>query len=880
MAADDAILLDMADAVASSQQVDWDRARRAAQPDQRRSLDSLQALSRMFPALGDSHDAASGRHPSGDLHGTSFLRFALGVLVAVAALQVAAALVTITWYGTNGWVPRFAEGRLLALVSLSSCALLLLVGGRRDHRARLLGVVFALGASSFSASFSWPLVSQAAAEGDHWILPEVFQPAVMWAFAWEFPRVHRRTGIDDLARRMAPLSACIGSGLLIANLPLLPGDWLPSLHRRADGSVYWPTLTVLTLSALTAILWRARHATRHDARRVVLLSGGFVVGIAPILLNVTTEALWPAARGFGDEHRAVVSTVVFMFLLSTPCTMTYAVLAEHVLDVRTVVRASYRRLLTRRLLGAMIAAPLGALGWLLATQPDRTVAEVMATSSGRLLIAAVGAATLMAACRKRLLVRLDAWVYPETADHRRLLMAAGSELVQATSVSQMSAVVSASVRRGCGAPGSLLVSDAAAEVSAHRFTAPTADLSPLARTSAIAHALESTREPIRVDPDDRASVFALLPSRDAEWVVVAAATAIVPVCGTGSTVLGLMAIGRRFDDGRLSPVDVDFLRALAATVGLALTRVRPANGRPDASPARECPACGVVVPAGSAKPCVCVVDYAAAPVPAMLAGKFSIERRVGSGGMGAVYLARDIGLQRLVAVKTLPVGGGSGLVRLTEEARAMAAVVHPAIAQIHGLETWRGRPLLVVEFLQGGTLATRLERGPLPGAEAAGVAVTLSEALTALHDAGYVHGDVKPSNIGFASNGTAKLLDFGLARLTHDHDRPAGGTLSYMSPEVLGGERAGEADDVWSLCVVLYEMAAGRRPFIGDGAGDVAACIRGQSVRPAAAEAEATPRTGSPSSVKLIPFVVSVLTAGRSARPATARAFADALRRL
>ena len=82
----------------------------------------------------------------------------------MAALQVGAALVTITGYGTSVWVPRFAEGRLLALISLSSCALLLLIGGRRDHRARLLGVVFALGASSFSASFSWPLVSQVGVE--------------------------------------------------------------------------------------------------------------------------------------------------------------------------------------------------------------------------------------------------------------------------------------------------------------------------------------------------------------------------------------------------------------------------------------------------------------------------------------------------------------------------------------------------------------------------------------------------------------------------------------------------------------------------------------------------------------------------------------------
>ena len=624
------------------------------------------------------------------------------------------------------------------------------------------------------------------------------------------------------------------------------------------------------------MVWRVRDAMASEARRSALLVGGLVVGIAPMLLDITVELLWPAARRFGDEHRDVISAVVFTFLLSTPCSMTYAVLAERALDVRTVVRSSYRRLLTRRLLGTMIAAPLGALGWLLVSQPDRTVADIMATSYGRLLVAAVGAAALMAACRRRLLELLDAWVYPATTDHRRLLFAAGSELVQAASVSQIGEVVTVSARRGCGAQGTLLVSDAGAEVSAHHFTVPTADLAPLARTSAIAHAMETTREPVRVDPDDGASVFALLPSADAEWVLGAGATVIVPVFGSGSEVLGLVTIGRRFDDGRLSPVDLDFLQALATSAGLALTRVRLSDSRPDAPPACECPVCGTVTSAGAAS-CGCGVDYVVAPVPGMLADKFLLERRLGSGGTGAVYLARDLGLQRNVAVKTLPVGTGPGLVRLTLEARAMAAVTHPAIAQIHGLETWRERLLLIVEYLPGGTLAARLDQGPLPRAEAVGVAVLLSRALTALHEAGYVHGDVKPSNIGFASDGTAKLLDFGLARLTNAPGQSAGGTLPYVSPEVLSGGAAAEADDVWSLCVVLYEMVAGRRPFIGAGADEVAACIRRQRIPSAAGVVGEVERSGSPSSAKLLGFVISVLTADRLARPSTARAFADSL---
>ena len=870
----DGLLLDVADAVGSQQQVDWERARRAARVDQRGPLERLRALSGMFAAVGDrrtpgGHDTAVLKDPPG----TMFGRFALGTVVVLAAVPVAVALATLPWWWAARMEQPFGPLRMLTLVALSACALLLLVGGRRDHRARLLGALLLAGAAAFS---QFP-------GGRRLFLPEVFQPALVWAFAREFPRVHRRSRVDELARRMVPTSAAIGGALWIANLPPVPA-WLPFLRRQADDSVYWIPLSILLLAALGAVAWRARDAVGEEWRRVTLLIGGFVIGVAPIFIDVTIEMLWPAARRFGDDHREVISAGVFTCLISIPFSMTYAVLAERALDVRTAVRASYRYLLARRLLAVMIAAPLGGVGWLFASQPDRTVADIMASSPAQLLVAAVGVSALAAGWRRRLLVRLDAWVYPEAEGHRHLLAVAGSQLTQASSVSQVGEVVTRAARGGCGARAAVLVSAPAGEASTHVFEARTADVASLARTSAIAQVLEATREPIRVDPDDSTSLFALLPDGDAQWVVAASVVTVVPLLGQGAEIIGVVAVSRRFDDRRLSAVDLDFLQALAAGAGLALGRVRLSDtqtGRAaDMPPARECAACGIVASAHSGRLCRCRADYSAAPVPAMLAGKFSIERRVGTGGMGAVYLARDVGLHRHVAVKALPVGDGAGLARLTEEARAMAAVAHPAIAQIHGLETWRGRPLLVVEFLHGGTLSVRLERGPLTGAEAVSVTVTLSEALAALHAAGYVHSDVKPSNIGFASDGTAKLLDFGLARLTNAHDRPAGGTLSYMSPEVLRGGPAGEADDVWSLCVVLYEMVAGRRPFIGDGADEVAALIRRQRIRSAAVEVEQAEQTGFPSSTKLIAFVASILTAARSARPATARAFADALRGL
>lgn len=867
--AHDRVLLDVAGAVASSEGVDWDRARRATRFDQRWVVDNLRALSRVFARAGpESLDRS--RAVVGDPVGTAFVRLAFGALVAVAVLHVAAALVTISWSWDRAMGEPFAVPRVLSLVSFLVCAVVLLIGGRLDHRARLMGAVFLVIASSFWASFT----------GIGWILPEAFLPALMWAFAREFPRAARRTRLDDLARLAVPLSATIGAGLCIANLPpVLEG--LPYLGRP-QVVVYWMVISLLALPALAAIAWRARDAIGEESKRAKLLIGGFLLGVAPIPVDGVIETVWPAAHRFGEDHRTALGVVVYTFLLSMPFSITWAVLAKRALDVRTVVRASYRRLLTRRLLAAATAAPVATLGWTIFSQPDRTVEAVMATLPARLSVAALGAAALAAVYRRRLLVRLDAWVFPETEDHGRLLGAAGSELMQAASVRQVGDVVAETVRRACGAPATMMAFAETADAYTGPGTVPTVAAPPLPRTSAVAFMLESVRQPILVDPHDPTSVFRLLPASDAGWVVATEAAAVAPVPGPGTELDGVVVVGRRLDDRPLSPIALEFVQTMGSTAGLAAARLRSAlssQSQLDAPPALECPVCGLVAEPGDedgrqAAGCGCGADYVSALVPLLLAGKFHLERRLGAGGMGVVYLAQDVNLHRHVAVKTLPVAAVQGLVRLRQEGRAMAAMAHPAIAQIHGVETWHGRPLLVVEYLAGGTLAARLDQGPMPGGQAVGVAITVAEALSALHDAHYLHGDVKPSNIGFASDGAVKLLDFGLTRLADDGDEPAGGTLPYLSPEALHGARAGAADDVWALCVVLHEMLTGARPFAGGSTKELADRIRRQRIQqPVPAGAEAAGR-GAHS------FVVSILTARVSGRPASARAFADALRRL
>ena len=447
-------------------------------------------------------------------------------------------------------------------------------------------------------------------------------------------------------------------------------------------------------------------------------------------------------------------------------------------------------------------------------------------------------------------------------------------LAKAERITTIGRTLTRTVKRGCGSPSTLLVTDSA-RADARGFRGLDATIAPLPRTSAIVHLLETGDGALRVHRSDPRSVFDLLPPDEAAWVVETAADVIVPVPGPGTQVVGIVVVGRRFDDRIVRASDVPFLEVLAAAAGQAVTRLQLLHGAqtrlPEATPALECPECGSVTGGDEPLGCKCGAACIETEVPRFLAGKYRLTRRLGAGAQSSVYLAWDLSLQRDVAVKTLTGISESSLPTLKPEAWAMARVSHPALAEIHGVESWRGRPFLVVEFLRGGTLADRLRKGPVPGPEAVAVTVNLAEALAALHGAGYLHGDVKPSNIGFTAGGLPKLLDFGLARRPNDA-AVAGGTLRYLSPEVLDSQPASEADDVWSLGVVLYEMVSGQHPFTGDGVDQVVHRIRNQRVSHGAC-----PTTSSQTSSSVAAFAASMLAASRTARPTTARAFADVL---
>src|SRR5687767_2250574 len=230
--------------------------------------------------------------------------------------------------------------------------------------------------------------------------------------------------------------------------------------------------------------------------------------------------------------------------------------------------------------------------------------------------------------------------------------------------------------------------------------------------------------------------------------------------------------------------------------------------------------------------------------PGTRIGVYQIEFRIGAGGMGEVYRARDTKLRRDVAIKILPrvfTSDPDRLMRFEREARMLATLNHPHIGAIYGLEDADGMLALVLELVDGETVANRIARGPLPVKDALTLARQIADALDAAHEKGIVHRDLKPANIKITSEGTVKVLDFGLAKAagaaTADHTQSptatAGGTregvilgtAAYMSPEQARGLKVDKRTDIWAFGCVLYEMLTGRLPFAGHTVSDTIAAI-------------------------------------------------------
>jgi serine/threonine-protein kinase len=259
-------------------------------------------------------------------------------------------------------------------------------------------------------------------------------------------------------------------------------------------------------------------------------------------------------------------------------------------------------------------------------------------------------------------------------------------------------------------------------------------------------------------------------------------------------------------------------------------------------------------------------------------GPYRILRHLGSGGMGAVWLAEDTRLNRQVALKMVrpaDADDAAARARLMREARAAAALNHPHIATVHDVLEADGQIVIVFEYVEGETLHARIGRGPIPAPEAVEIAMQIAKALVAAHAQGIVHRDLKPANVIIGAGGHLKVLDFGIARMLAvgtTQSAPGSpsssvvgfiGTAAYAAPEQMVSGNVDERADLYALGVVLFEMIGGQRPFLGHDVIELASSKLGQEAPPLSSTGELVPPA-------LDGLVASLLSRDRDERTASA----------
>jgi hypothetical protein len=813
---------DLAGALADGDTIDWQAARdRQNSPDSRSVVAGLESLSRIS-SLTPGAARPSRRLP----------------WLLEAARLVSAAYCAI---GLAGFALGF-ELRDAVIVGIlttfAGTATFLDVAGR-DRRTRALAACFWTTAGAFATRGALKLSTIWAPSSLVVMLrPDAFFALAMWQFARDFPSITRFGSVDAVCLWGVRVSSAVGIILFAASvLPLLLPSSSPALalvpHRwgfSVSALVFVLFVFGLALAAILVIAWRSRLSEGSERARVRLFLYGIVVAFGPMLTLIVLSVLIPPLLVYVRSPAGFVvsSWLVYppMFLL--PVATAYAVAARDVLNVRLVVQRGLRYLLARWLLmwGALV--PVALLLGHLYRHADLTLGGALATEPAPALLWFAGVGAIVLAFRGTLIRALDQWALPGVEAPAAALAAMTERMKQARTPLEVSITLAEAIERAMQAPATAYLVTGGALVPAEGGEPA------LPIESAIPPLMEGAREPANVSAAQRRSYYSLLLHSDREWIDRNHIELLVPLLPgrPGSGLLGLVAVSARRNALSFSEDDVRFVRVAAAAASLACDAIasdgrrhgQPADKAPE-EVALQCGRCRQIEDRHTAAPlCRCGGTWEAAALPKRVLDRFELLEWLGAGGMGVVYRALDVGLTRDVALKTLPQLSDQAAERLMAEARTMASLSYEDVAVVYGVEHWRGTPLLVMEYLPGGTLATRLRRGPLPDADALGLVRQVARSLGRVHGRGLYHGDIKPSNIGFMGDGSAKLLDFGLARaLSLDRSRdqdgagaarpPLGGTWAYLPPEVRDGAAPGPGLDLWALGVVLCEALTGSHPF-------------------------------------------------------------------
>jgi hypothetical protein len=763
--------------------------------------------------------------------------FAAWLVVAFASVETICILGLLVLAAANGASIGDRRPQLVLALAFAAASLPLGSAAVRNPRSLFLLAAFVSAASDFARSamtglpFEWSAPLDKLLGG---VVFEAFIPACLWEFASDFPRVTRFTRFDWRARHIASVSWFLGGLLFFVNVAraahFVDAGFLVYLSRDHSGHLFWTFFSLAAALAMAAILVRSRRASFSERRKVARLALAIAGGTIPFLLFSTVETLLPVVYDWFTASASSGRIFLYRFFIATvaatPVLSTAAVLADRPFDLQDAVRRTSSYVLARSVLSGLTATPLVILFALLFGTRHVRIADAFSDFQVRLLLSCAAASSLLFASRERLLEAVDRRFATRPHNNHERLGRSLERISRARGTRETLALLTRELRDTIGAQTVRIL----LRKRDGSFADWLRDAAPLRSDGGVAALV---REGIdQLDLSAGGPLRPLLPRADREWVTAHEVDLIVPLKRRDGSIGGIVALGPNRAGSQLDRQDRWLTATLAAAAAAVWTDDRPVDESDETrrrwrrpilhgEAAFECPTCGVVSDSRRL-PCHCTQEARLASLPRHLGRKFLVERRLGAGSMGVVYLARDAALDRRVALKTLPELRPSAVRRLRDEARAMAALNHGSLATIYGLEMWRRTPVLVVEYFPEGTLARKLADGPLSPSQTVTLGLRVVDALAYMHARGMLHRDLKPSNIAFSANGPTKLLDFGLATLlapiAHDDDLEVAevvrfaGTPAYAPPEARRGERPSHAFDLWALSVVMLEAVTGPNP--------------------------------------------------------------------
>jgi tRNA A-37 threonylcarbamoyl transferase component Bud32/GAF domain-containing protein len=817
--------------------------------------------------------------------------------------------------GADGWARRHL-GMIIQTVVFTGAALLLLLMRGYDLSAGLCVLALAFsavggGGPLLGAEPRIPLV-QPLLTVFAWIASPLAFPTIALAILY-FPTRSRLLDRYPWLHALPLLAAApllgpaLMTGLYLAGVEAVQP--LAVWDATHPGVYYAAFATALAINLVAVAEGAYRYRFNHDANERRRIRMALYTAVPGVLAYAVRDGIPIVAQLFGmdgPEYRGATRVILDGLVLLPAFGLVYAVGVAHVLGPRVVLRRSLQYALANRSLTVLIFLPAMALVFSLVQERNRTLAEIVTSSSAlyALLIIA-SAATFMN--RERARQWLDQRFFREEYDARKILLSLASRVRFETDPDDLATMVVDQLDEALHPLMAAILVSGIDEGRLSPVTVRHGSAEPLPLDGGLVSMLRWSDDPLDIVLSDPRSPARRLPPEEREWLDCTGAVLLVPVVGQDRSLIAVIALGERRSEEAYTAEDRQLLASIAAQMALGfdvvrlrrrLSRETQDNGErtrivaTPVEPMMECPRCGRCEDAGVAQ---CPSDSTAMrPVPSVprtVDNKYRIEQLLGRGGMGAVYRARDMRLDRLVALKVVRadlLGDPEARRRFRREAQIVARLQHPSIVAVYDYGTFPdGGAYLVMELVRGEDLRHVLQRaGKLDTSEAMSILTAVCAAIGAAHREGVLHRDLKPENILLPGGGApAKVLDFGVAKLvvesppkeaaeddTHAQTAltAAGmiiGTPAYMAPEQFHAADADARTDVFSLGVLAFEMLSGELPF---GRGTLADVVLAQS------------RGVPPMPPKLVPAAAerairAALDPDPDRRPATPQAFATML---